>query len=76
MARLIAVLILFIPGAFSVLGIKMMRDTLFAIEYPLFFSLWFQFIVGFLLFLLGLFFIGGFILYRDRKQGKTKGRFK
>ncbi|KGX88824.1 DUF2627 family protein [Pontibacillus litoralis] len=76
MSRLIAVIILFIPGALSVLGIKMMRDTLFMIEYPFFIGLWLQFLVGLLFFLLGLFFIGGFILYRDKKRGKTQERFK
>ncbi|MYL33539.1 DUF2627 family protein [Pontibacillus yanchengensis] len=76
MIRIIALFILVIPGALAVLGIKIMRDTLFGIEYPILFTLWFQFIAGFLLFLLGLAFIAGFILYRDRKLGKTEGRFK
>lgn len=76
MVRLFALLILVLPGVVAVLGIKIMRDTLFGILHPMYGFLWLQFTAGLLFFLLGLAFIGGFILYRDRKRDKTQGRFK
>ncbi|MCP8616803.1 DUF2627 domain-containing protein [Salirhabdus salicampi] len=76
MIRFIALIILVIPGIIATLGIKLMRDTLFAILHPIFFHLVIQFIFGLLFFLGGLAFIGGFILHRDRKRNLTKGRFR
>ncbi|RYG74642.1 DUF2627 family protein [Lentibacillus lipolyticus] len=72
MFRIIAVLLLFIPGLVSAFGIKLMRDTLFNELYPVFFTQGIQFAAGLLLFLGGLAFIGGFIVYRDRKRSKKK----
>ncbi|WP_010530909.1 DUF2627 domain-containing protein [Lentibacillus jeotgali] len=72
MIRIIAVLMLLIPGLISAIGIKLMRDTLFNDFYPVFIHISIQFIAGFLLFLGGLAFIAGFIVYRDRKKQKDK----
>ncbi|RCW64828.1 DUF2627 domain-containing protein [Saliterribacillus persicus] len=74
--RVIAFLLLLIPGIISTFGIKLMRDAFFGLLTPLFYHLIIQFIVGLLLFVGGLIFIGGFILHRDRKRRKTKGRFE
>lgn len=76
MVRFIALLIVLIPGVIATLGIKIMRDALFNIVYPFFFSVVVQFIIGLLLFLGGIAFIGGFILHRDKKNNKTKGNFR
>ncbi|KAF0818460.1 putative membrane protein YqzF [Bacillus sp. ZZV12-4809] len=38
--------------------------------------LWLQFVSGFLFLIIGLGFIAGFILYRDRKRNKVQDRFK
>lgn len=78
MIRIIALLILVIPGIIAAYGIKMMRDMVFGITIRPFTSslLWLQFISGLLLFLAGLAFIGGFILHRDRKKNKVQNRFK
>ncbi|MBM7584561.1 hypothetical protein JOC86_001098 [Bacillus pakistanensis] len=76
MIRLIALIIMVIPGALAALGIKLMRDMLFGILQPPFPYLWLQFIVGLLFFLAGLGFIAGFILHRDRKRNKVQGRFR
>ncbi len=49
MKRLIAFLILFIPGAFAAYGIKIMRDSgirYFTASYPF---LWLQFLIGLLI---------------------------
>ncbi|WP_067728129.1 DUF2627 domain-containing protein [Oceanobacillus damuensis] len=70
MARFIALLILFIPGAIAAFGIKLMRDTVFDDFYPIFFYSSIQFIFGLLLFIFGILFLGGFIIYRDRKKQK------
>ncbi|WP_409251302.1 DUF2627 domain-containing protein [Bacillus sp. SCS-153A] len=76
MQRLIALIIMLIPGALAALGIKLMRDMLFGILQPPFPSLWLQFITGLIFFLGGLGFIAGFILHRDRKRNKVQDRFK
>ncbi|SFP24026.1 DUF2627 domain-containing protein [Salibacterium halotolerans] len=68
--RIIALLILVIPGFLSVVGIKLMRDTLFQIQHPPFPALWMQFTGGFLLLVFGIWFIAGFVLHRDRKNNK------
>lgn len=70
MARLIAVLLIFIPGAIGAFGIKLMRDALFVEVYPLLFNETIQFIVGLILFILGFGFVGGFIFHRDKKRNR------
>ncbi|GGA68004.1 DUF2627 domain-containing protein [Ornithinibacillus halotolerans] len=72
MVRLVAVLIIFIPGVIAAIGIKLMRDTLFDDFHPIFFHTGIQFTVGLILFLAGLAFLGGFIIHRDRKNQKVK----
>lgn len=78
MVRIIALLVLVIPGAFAAFGIKLMRDMLFGVTIGPFTSslLWLQFLVGLLLFLIGLGFVAGFIFHRDRKKNKVQARFK
>ncbi|WP_249871949.1 DUF2627 domain-containing protein [Oceanobacillus saliphilus] len=68
MVRLIALLMLFIPGVIAAFGIKLMRDTLFNDFYPIFFYASIQFVIGLLLFIGGILFLGGFIIYRDKKK--------
>lgn len=70
--RIVAVLMLFIPGLLAAYGIKLMRDALFAQLFPIFYNISIQFLVGLILFLLGLFFIGGFIYRRDQKRNLIK----
>ncbi|HLR66404.1 DUF2627 domain-containing protein [Virgibacillus alimentarius] len=72
MIRIFAVLVLFIPGVISAFGIKLMRDSLFDEFYPIFVHVGIQFTVGLILFLIGLGFIGGFIVHRDRKRQLVK----
>lgn len=75
MSRLIALMIMVIPGIIAVLGIKLMRDMTFGILQPPIPFLWLQFLIGLLLFLGGLSFVAGFILFRDRKRNKVQKRF-
>ncbi|WP_174613757.1 DUF2627 domain-containing protein [Virgibacillus ihumii] len=68
MVRIIAALLLFIPGLISAYGIKLMRDTLFDEYNPIFLHIGIQFAAGLVLFIAGIAFIGGFIVHRDRKR--------
>ncbi|CCU58923.1 DUF2627 domain-containing protein [Bacillus subtilis] len=76
MSRLLALLILVIPGAISALGIKLMRDTLFGHTIKPFSALWLQGLLGFIFFAIGLYVLAGFILYRDRKRNQVSPRFR
>ncbi|PLR99866.1 DUF2627 domain-containing protein [Bacillus sp. T33-2] len=76
MDRIIALIILLIPGFLAAYGIKLMRDMVFGIMQAPFPFLWLQFLSGLLLFLMGLGFVAGFILYRDRKRNKVQDRFR
>lgn len=76
MQRIIALIILLIPGIIAVYGIKLMRDMVFNIAHPLIPSLTLQFIIGFLFFLVGLWFVAGFIFHRDRKRNNVQKRFQ
>nr|MDH3177298.1 DUF2627 domain-containing protein [Bacillus pumilus] len=75
MGRILALVIILIPGALAALGIKLLRDTVFGIIIAPFPFLWLQGIAG-LVFLGGGLYVVGFILYRDRKRNKVTTRFK
>ncbi|RKQ37742.1 DUF2627 domain-containing protein [Oceanobacillus halophilus] len=66
--KIIAFILLLIPGLVAVFGIKLMRDALFAEYYSFLINSGIQFSAGLVLFILGFAFIGGFIVYRDRKN--------
>ncbi|HIV75047.1 MAG TPA: DUF2627 domain-containing protein [Candidatus Pseudogracilibacillus intestinigallinarum] len=72
MVRFIAAAILFIPGILGAFGIKLMRDAVFNEVYALLVNEGIQFVVGLILFLFGLAFIGGFIYHRDKKRNLLK----
>lgn len=72
MARIIAVSLLIIPGIIAAAGIKLMRDTLFDVFHPMFMYVGIQFTIGLILFLVGIAFITGFIVHRDRKNNLVK----
>nr|WP_263325792.1 DUF2627 domain-containing protein [Neobacillus sp. Marseille-Q6967] len=76
MIRIIALIILLIPGFLAGYGIKLMRDMTFGVLQPPIPSLMVQFIIGLVLFIGGLGFVAGFILHRDRKRNKVQARFK
>lgn len=75
MSRIIALIIMVIPGLLAVYGIKLMRDMTFGILHSPIPFLALQFIIGLILFLGGLAFVAGFIFYRDRKRNKVQKRF-
>lgn len=81
-ARFIAVLLLVIPGLGATYGFLLMKDALFH-----FFASfgedvsahpfeWWRFIIGLVLFLIGVGFIGGWTFFRDRKRNYLAPRFK
>src|SRR5699024_11027235 len=72
MMRIVAVLLLVIPGFIAAYGIILMRDSLFNAYYPIFVNRGVQFIIGFILFVAGITFVGAFIVHRDRKKQKNK----
>lgn len=78
--RIIALLLIGIPGACGVLGWKWMKDAVYdALASEGFFYTLFtdwQLYIGVLLFIAALFFIGGFIFYRDKKQNRIKLNFR
>lgn len=76
MIRIFALILLLIPGFLAALGIKFMRDTLFGILHSPLPYLWMQFLAGLILFVVGLGFVAGFILHRDRKRKKVQTRFQ
>ncbi|MCQ6273759.1 DUF2627 domain-containing protein [Bacillus sp. V3B] len=76
MIRIIALVILLIPGVFAALGVKLMRDMVFGILQNPFPFLWLQFLTGLLMFLMGLWFVAGFIFHRDKKRKKVQSRFQ
>jgi hypothetical protein len=69
--RLVAIILMCLPGVVSVYGWTLMRDILFSTaagqKFPIF-----TFLLGLVLFVLGLSIIGGFIFYRDKKQNKIQ----
>ncbi|WP_276912719.1 DUF2627 domain-containing protein [Aneurinibacillus aneurinilyticus] len=78
LSRFVAVFIIYIiPGAVAAYGFKTMRDTLYLYFDPAINQfLLGKFLFGFVLFALGVAFIGGFILHRDRKKNLVQPRFR
>ncbi|PYZ99198.1 hypothetical protein CR205_08250 [Alteribacter lacisalsi] len=76
MQRFLALIVLVIPAVFAGYGIKLMRDTVFHILNPPYPFLMLQFFAGMVALILGVWFIGGFILHRDRKNNKVAPRFQ
>lgn len=70
--RIIAWLIMIIPGIIAGIGIKWMRDTFFGVLNNYFPFLWLQFTVGLLAFLFGMTFIGSFIYHREKKRKQKR----
>jgi len=75
MARTLAFIVLLIPGIMAAGGIKLIRDTIFGklIDPIPFLEL--QLVIGLLLVIVGIGFFAGFLLNRDRKNGKVQARF-
>lgn len=75
MARLLAFIVLLIPGIMAAGGIKLIRDTIFGKLIGPIPYLWLQLLIGLLLLVVGIGFFAGFLLNRDRKNGKVQPKF-
>lgn len=74
--KLVALLIMTIPAAIAVWGFKMMRDVLYLYFDPKINQfLWGKFLLGAVMFIVPIAFIGGFVLHHDRKRNRVQPRF-
>jgi len=77
--RFIAILLIVIPGLLATYGFLAMKDAFFNQFGPAEANphiQWGKMIFGFLLFVIGVSFIGGWTFYRDRKRNYVAPRFK
>lgn len=73
--RLLAIIVLCIPGALGVYGWTLMRDVFFNYFAGGRFA-WLPFLGGLALFLFGLCFLAGFIFYRDLKRNQIQPKLR
>lgn len=76
MARLLAFIVLLIPALMAGAGIKFLRDTLFGKLISPFPWFWLQFVVGIIFLVLGLGFFAGYLLNKDRKNGRIAPKYQ
>jgi hypothetical protein len=74
--RLIAVLILVIPGVAGTYGWILMKETIIDSMGPEIAFSWLRFLLGLILFLFGVAFIGGWMFFRDRKRNYVQPKFR
>lgn len=74
--KVIALMVLGVPIYLAGLGIKWMRDALFGILVPELHYIWLQFIIGFVLMVLGVSFVGGYILHIEKKSKRAQQKFR
>jgi type II secretory pathway component PulF len=73
--RFIAVMLLIIPGFIATYGFLLMKNTWFT-YFALQELLWLKGLLGLIMFVLGVAFIGGWIFFRDRKRNYVAPRFR
>ncbi|GED29525.1 hypothetical protein BCE02nite_06660 [Brevibacillus centrosporus] len=73
--KMIALLIMVIPAAIAMYGIKLIRDAFFYSISPEVSFLWGKLIAGILCFVIPVLFIAGFILHHERKKNRVQPRF-
>lgn len=76
MQRYIAFILTIIPITISMLGIKLIRDFFFLKLHNPIPTITIQLLIGLFLLFIGLYLIGNFILFRDKKRNKVQSRFK
>lgn len=74
-ARIVAALLLVIPGILATYGFLSMKNAVFESFGPPTFP-WWKFLLGLVLFIFGVGFIGGWIFFRDRKHNYVAPRFR
>lgn len=76
MQRYLAFVLVVFPILFSMIGIKLIRDFFFLHLINPIPSLSLQLFYGIFSLIFGIFLIGNFIFYRDKKRNKGKSQFK
>ncbi|MFD0711072.1 DUF2627 domain-containing protein [Paenibacillus sp. GCM10027626] len=84
-SRFIAIMLLVVPGIGAMYGFLLMKDAVFhyfasfgdeeAVSVSSSFE-WGMFLIGFILFAIGVGFIGGWTFFRDRKRNYLAPRFR
>ncbi len=72
---MLAFIVLLIPGLMAAGGIKLIRDTIFGTLIGAIPNLGLQLFLGIVLLVIGLGFFAGFLLHRDRKNGRVQAKF-
>ncbi|MFD2829398.1 DUF2627 domain-containing protein [Corticicoccus populi] len=75
MRKVLALVILVVPGVLAAVGVKYMRDSMFGIVNEPFTLTVVQFIIGLLMAVFGIWFIGGYILNREKKNKRVQEKF-
>lgn len=73
--KLVALMIMVIPAAIAMYGIKLIRDAFFYSFAPDTTFLWGKLVAGILCFGIPISFIAGFILHHERKKNRVQPRF-
>lgn len=76
MQKIVALLILVIPAILAGVGVKWMRDSVFGVLNEPFTMTAVQFGVGLAISVAGIWFIGGYILHREKKNKRAAERFR
>jgi hypothetical protein len=74
--RFLAVMVLVLPGLAGTYGWILMKDVWFASLDPNILFAWPLFLFGLFLFVFGIAFLGGWILFRDRKRNYVQPKFR
>jgi hypothetical protein len=73
--KVVALLIMVVPAAIAMYGIKLIRDALFFSLSSEVGFLWGKLVLGILCFVIPVLFIAGFILHHERKKNRVQPRF-
>ncbi|MGA9172741.1 MAG: DUF2627 family protein [Thermoactinomyces sp.] len=71
--RIVAIIIMCLPGILAIYGWTLMRDILFDTFAGKAFA-WLPFLGGLTAFIVGIFLLGSFIFYRDKKRNKVQAK--
>ncbi|GGB05093.1 DUF2627 domain-containing protein [Macrococcus hajekii] len=76
MQKILALLVLIIPIYLAGLGIKWMRDAVFGVLVPELHYIWLQFLLGAVFSVLGIAFVGGYILHMEKRNNRVPKKEK
>ncbi|ULG71068.1 DUF2627 domain-containing protein [Macrococcus brunensis] len=76
MQKILALIVLIIPIYLAGLGIKWMRDAVFGVLVPELHYIWLQFLLGAIFSVLGIAFVGGYILHMEKRNNRVPKKEK